>query len=272
MAKTILITGTSSGFGYQSAVYFAEQGWRVIATMRNLEKADDKLKNHPNITLKKLDVTDNKQVEQVVAETLEEFGKIDVLFNNAGYSEIGAIEETPVAHFRRQFETNFFGIINCIQAVLPSMRKNRSGHIMNMSSMGAYANIPTMGAYCASKAAVNSISETLSKEVEPFGIKVTNIEPGGYQTNFFDNVQLTPSRIEDYNVVYKNVEEWTKAEIAKGLGNLEKTVVLIEKIAGSENPPLHLSVGKEGYDLAMLNLENLIKQYHDNFELTKQTN
>ena len=123
MAKTILITGTSSGFGYQSAIHFAEQGWKVIATMRNLEKADDKLKNHPNITLKKLDVTNNKQVEQVVAETLEEFGRIDVLFNNAGYSEIGIIEETPAAHMRRQFETNFFGVINCIQAVLPSRAK-----------------------------------------------------------------------------------------------------------------------------------------------------
>ena len=107
---------------------------------------------------------------------------------------------------------------------------------MNTSSMGAYANIPTMGAYCASKAAVNSITETLSKEVEPFNIKVTNIEPGGYETNFFDNLQFASSRIEDYNVIYKNMEEWTKAEVAKGLGNMEKTVALFEKIAGSESP------------------------------------
>jgi NADP-dependent 3-hydroxy acid dehydrogenase YdfG len=272
MAKTILITGTSSGFGYQSALHFAEKGWKVIATMRNLEKADDKLKNHQNITLKKLDVTDRKQVEEVVAETLEEFGRIDVLFNNAGYSEIGTVEETPVEHIRRQFETNFFGVINCIQAVLPSMRKNRAGHIMNTSSMGAYANIPTMGAYCASKAAVSSITETLSKEVKPFNIKLTNIEPGGYQTEFFDNLKFASSRIKEYNVIYKNTEEWSNAEIAKGLGNMEKTVALFEKIAGSENPPLHLSVGIEGYDLAMQHLENLIKQYQDNFELTKQTN
>ncbi|WP_191567353.1 SDR family oxidoreductase [Metabacillus idriensis] len=271
MTKTILITGTSSGFGYQSALHFAEQGWKVIATMRNLDKADDKLKNHSNITLKKLDVTDREQVEQAVAETLEEFGRIDVLFNNAGYSEIGVVEETSAEHMHRQFETNFFGLINCIQAVLPSMRKNQAGHIMNTSSMGAYANIPTMGVYCASKAAVNSITETLSKEVKPFNIKLTNIEPGGYQTEFFDNLQFTSSRIEGYDVIYKEAEEWSHAEVAKGLGNMKKTVALFEKIAGSENPPLHLSVGKEGYDLAILNLENLLKQYQDNFELTKQT-
>lgn len=270
MPKTVLITGTSSGLGKAAAIHFANKGWNVIATMRNLEKADEQMKNHANITIKKMDITNEDEVKQVINETLNECGKIDVLYNNAGYGHIGVIEEVTNDEARKQFETNVIGVLNTIRAVLPSMRERKAGHIMNVSSMGAYGNLMTMGIYCSSKAALNSISVTLSKEVAEFGIKVTNIEPGGYLTGFFSGQQYS-KRISEYNFIHELFDSWKNGEVDNSLGDVEKTVAVIESIAGTENPPLHLSVGKEGYDIAMNELASLKKCYEDNFNLTAQT-
>jgi NAD(P)-dependent dehydrogenase (short-subunit alcohol dehydrogenase family) len=183
MAKTILITGASSGIGLATARYFAEKGWNVVATMRDPGKADPVL-HHPQITLFALDVTDSESIAQAIAGTLTRYQKIDVLLNNAGYGLFGPLEALADQQIQQQFATNFFGLIGVTQHVLPAMREAGEGLIINVSSIVGRFALPYASTYVATKFAVEGLSESMRYELEPFRIRVKMVEPGSIRTEF----------------------------------------------------------------------------------------
>ncbi len=183
MAKTILITGSSSGIGRASALYFAHKGWNVAATMRDPLKADVALQ-HPQISLFALDVMDAGSVSHAVAATLARYQKIDVLLNNAGYALFGPMEASDSAQIQRQFATNLFGLIEVTQQVIPAMRAAGGGLILNVSSIVGRLALPYASSYVATKFAVEGLSEAMRYELDPFHIRVKLIEPGSVLTEF----------------------------------------------------------------------------------------
>ena len=183
MSQTILITGASSGIGKATAALFADRGWNVIATMRNPDDGAD-LADLDNVLVTALDVLDSDSIQAAVAAGLERFGAIDVLVNNAGYGAYGPLEATPMSAIRRQFDVNVFGLIETIQAVLPTMREQRSGVIINISSVGGRMTFPLGSLYHGSKWAVEGLSEALHFELATLGIRVKLVEPGGVNTDF----------------------------------------------------------------------------------------
>ena len=193
----VLITGASTGIGLATAVAFGRTGQNVYATMRNPARAPElsKIATAEKLPVKILpmDVDDDASVSKAVAEVLADAGRIDVLVNNAGVQGSGAVEEIPLAEFRRVMETNFFGSIRCIQAVLPGMRKRRDGHIVNVSTVGGRITGLSQGPYCASKFALEALSEILAGEVKVFGIRVAIIEPGVTASSIFDKRRIVPA-------------------------------------------------------------------------------
>lgn len=183
MTRTILITGASSGIGRASAALFAERGWNVVATMRNPEDGVD-LTDTENVMVVALDLLDSASISEAVAESVDRFGTIDVLLNNAGYGAYGPLEATPMSVLRRQFDVNVFGLVETIQAVLPTMRAQRSGVIINISSVGGRMAFPLGSPYHGSKWAVEGLSEALHFELAILGIRVKLVEPGGVNTDF----------------------------------------------------------------------------------------
>ena len=270
--NVILITGTSSGFGREAVKQYAAAGYQVVATMRNPQKADPEFADLPNVTVKALDVSDTQNVQAVVDQTVAEFGQLDVLYNNAGYNEAGAFEEISDAGSRREMETNFWGPVNMIRAVLPVMRRQQRGHILNMSSMAIYVNLPTQAFYSASKSALTSLSMTLAKEVKVFGIQVTDVEPGGFNTNFEVNSQVPEQAMPEYRGVYEAMGKFAAGVyVQKGLGDLQRAVALIVKETLVADAPLHLVLGMQGYRDARDYLINLIKEYDADVNLTETT-
>ncbi len=183
MTQTILITGASSGIGKETAKLFADRGWNVIATMRTPEKEED-LTGKDNILVTRLDVTDAASIEAAVAAGMDKFNKIDVLMNNAGYGAYGPLEAFPMDRVRRQFDTNVIGLLETTKALLPHMRANRSGTVVNISSIGGQMTFPLGTLYHGTKFAVEGISEALHYELEAAGVKVKLIEPGMIVTEF----------------------------------------------------------------------------------------
>lgn len=202
MSKTVLITGTSSGIGLETAKHFAQKGWNVVATMRKPEQASKDLVA-PNILVTRLDVLDENSIQAAVQSGVERFGKIDVLVNNAGYGVMGAFEPTPLANIKRQFDTNVFGLMSVIRGILPHFKKNQNGVILNLSSVGGRTTFPLFSLYHSTKFAVEGFSESLQYELEPLGIRVKLIEPGAVLTNFggssLDKVDVTEwASYQDY--------------------------------------------------------------------------
>ena len=181
--KTILVTGASSGIGEATARHFQAQGWNVVATMRSPDKAGA-LAELDNVQVGRLDVTDPRSINDAVAAAIGRFGRIDVLLNNAGYGAYGALEAFSMERIRRQFDTNVIGLMEVTKAVLPHMRENRAGTIINISSIGGQITFPLGTLYHGTKFAVEGLSEALHFELEPFGIRVRIVEPGMIKTNF----------------------------------------------------------------------------------------
>ena len=181
--KTILITGSSTGIGRATAIRFQNEGWNVIATMRSPEK-EEELQKLPNVRVERLDVQDKSSIDSAIQNGIEAFGKIDVLLNNAGYGLMGTFESAPSANIRRQFDVNVFGLFDVTQAILPHFRANKAGVIINISSIGGRITFPLISLYHSTKFAVEGFSESLHYELEPLGIKVKIVEPGGVATDF----------------------------------------------------------------------------------------
>lgn len=191
MGQVVLVTGTSSGFGRTIADSLHARGYKVFGTMRNPSAPADPVA----YSLIPLDVDSDASVADGVAEVVRRAGRVDVLINNAGFGYAGAIEDTTVDEARSQFETNFFGMHRLCRAVLPHMRAQRAGRIVNMSSLGGLVSVPFQAMYCASKFAVEAYSEALRMEVRPFGIRVSMVEPGDFATRFTANRRMTAASI-----------------------------------------------------------------------------
>jgi NAD(P)-dependent dehydrogenase (short-subunit alcohol dehydrogenase family) len=182
-AKTVLITGSSAGIGKACAELFQQKGWNVVATMRSPDAGSD-LAALDNVLVTKLDVMDEASIASAVKVAEEKFGAIDVLINNAGYGEYGVLEATPLESMRRQFETNVIGVLAATKAVLPGMRKQKFGVIVNVSSIIGRVSFPLSSLYCSSKFAVEGLSEALSFELREIGVRIKIVEPGIIYTNF----------------------------------------------------------------------------------------
>lgn len=245
MSKTLLITGASRGFGKLWAEAFLKRGDKVIATARDtadLKELESRFGN--NVLPLQLDVTNREDCFEVVSKAVSHFGKIDVLINNAGYGLFGAVEETSEQEARGQMETNFFGTLWMTQAVLPRMRKQQSGHIIQVSSYLGLVTLPVLGLYNASKFAVEGLSETLAAEVKDFGIHVTLIEPNGYSTDWSGASAFRTEPIDAYNPIK---EAFQKGANPDSFGKPEATAESVLKLVDSSNPPLRLLFGKIAY-------------------------
>ena len=198
MSKTILITGSSTGIGRLSAIYFAEKGWNVAATMRTVEKGKDLFK-YKNIKVIRLDVMDGQSINSAIGETIKTFGAIDVVFNNAGYGLVGAFEAMTNEQIKKQFDTNVFGVMNVTKAILPYFREKREGTIITTSSMGGLITFPLYSVYHATKWAIEGFFESLHYELKPFNIKIKNIEPGAIKTDFENSIEyITMDEYKNY--------------------------------------------------------------------------
>lgn len=206
MAQTVLITGSSTGIGKATAKWFQAKGWNVIATMRSPQK-ETELTQLDNVLVTRLDVTDSDSIHAAVAEGLAKFGQIDALVNNAGYGAYGPLEAFPMENIRRQFDTNVIGLLEVTKAVLPHFRSQTSGVIVNISSIGGKVTFPLGTLYHGTKFAVEGISESLSYELAPIGIKVKIVEPGAIATDFagrsFDFTN--DESLEEYQGVVNNL-------------------------------------------------------------------
>lgn len=182
-SQTILITGASSGIGQATAIYFLEKGWNVVATMRQPEQ-DQALPEHSQLLKLRLDVQDPASIQTAFSQTVERFGSLDVLLNNAGYGSAGPLEAASDEQIRRQFDVNLFGLIDVIRAALPQFRAQQKGLIINISSIGGLITLPLFSLYHASKWAVEGLTESLQYELNPLGIQLKIVEPGGVDTDF----------------------------------------------------------------------------------------
>lgn len=196
--KTVLITGSSTGIGKSLALLFQSKGWNVIATMRSPEK-ENTLTNFSNVLVTQLDVTKQESIDAAIAKGISTFGKIDVLVNNAGFGMMGVAEASEESLMQRIFDVNVFGLIRTTKAILPHMRSNKNGLIINVSSIVGLFTLPYQGLYHATKHAVEGFTGSIQYELKPLGIKVKLVEPGGVNTPFLENIALTGNNeIEDY--------------------------------------------------------------------------
>ncbi|NER13350.1 SDR family NAD(P)-dependent oxidoreductase [Leptobacterium flavescens] len=239
MSKVVLITGGSSGIGKAIGLYLNEKGFKVYGSSRNPEKVTD----FNAFELIPLDVTDQASVKEGVDAIIAKEGKIDVLINNAGIGITGAIEETPNTEVQKAFDTNFFGPINMMKAVLPSMRTNKGGLIINVTSIAGYMGLPFRGAYSATKGALELITEAMRMEVKDFGIQITNVAPGDFATNIASGRYHAPLlEGSPYRKPYKKTLEMMDAHVDEG-GDPGDVAKLIYKIINKPKPRIHYKVG-----------------------------
>jgi NAD(P)-dependent dehydrogenase (short-subunit alcohol dehydrogenase family) len=241
------ITGASRGFGALIATRALAAGDAVVATARNPASLPEDLQRHPKVLALPLDVTREDQARDAVAAALARFGHIDVLVNNAGYGVIGAVEETNAIEVEGVFATNVFGLLNVTRQVLPAMRAQRSGHIINFSSIGGYASASGFGIYCATKFAVEGISEAMSLELEPLGIRTTVVEPGYFRTTFLsgDSVISTAKRIADYDTTVGAVRTFAAGADGQQPGNPQRLAEAMMTLVEAPQAPRRLPLGAD---------------------------
>jgi NAD(P)-dependent dehydrogenase (short-subunit alcohol dehydrogenase family) len=272
--KVILVTGASKGFGLEIAKTALAAGDKVIATVRS--KADQlaaSLNNDPNLLVVTMDVTNEAQVKAAVAEGLLHFGKIDVVINNAGYGIVTAIEEATDAEVKAQYETNVFGLLNVVRAVLPHLRAQKSGHIINVSSLFGFGAIPGWALYGSTKFAVEGISKGLALELEPLNIKVTAVEPGLFSTDFLSAESYSASKniIADYAATVGPMRASADQLHGNQPGDPKKLAQVVVDIAHNENPPLHLPIGKDAVGMYKANAEKTNKEIDQWIEVSTST-
>ena len=243
MSKVWFITGTSKGFGRIWAEAALQRGDKVVATARNPDTLAELTDTHPDAVLTlPLDVTDKAAVDAAIAAGHDRFGRLDVVVNNAGYGLFGAIEEVSEKQARAQIETNLFGALWVTQAALPILREQRSGHIIQVSSIGGVQAYPTLGLYHASKWGLEAFSQSLAGEVAGFGIKVTIVEPTGYSTDWRGPSAAWAERLAAYEPVWEQLTAAFAARRAQP-GDPAATAPAILEIVDAENPPLRVFFG-----------------------------
>ncbi|TCD01669.1 oxidoreductase [Pedobacter psychroterrae] len=261
--KVWLITGCSTGFGRELAKQVLKLGYKAGVAARNIADVEDIIKDYPETAIAiTLDVTKDDQIKDAVKQITEIFGRVDVLVNNAGIGYFGSAEESDDAETRRMFDINFFGLANVTRAILPLMRKQRSGHILNVASIGGLVGYPALSYYNATKFAVDGFSESLSKEVAPLGIKVTIIAPSGFRTDWAGrSANEAKTEIEDYKTTAGQNQETIRGYSGSQPGDPVKAAEAIIKAVETENPPLRLLLGAAALQNARLKLENLKQDF-----------
>ena len=265
MKKVWLITGCSTGFGRELAKQVLSLGYNSAVTARDVNDVQDIIKDYPENALGvKLDVTNSEDIVSAVNATLQKFGQIDVLVNNAGIGYFGAVEESEEDEVRKMFEINFFGLAKMIQQVLPFMRQQRDGHIVNISSIGGLRSFPAVGFYNASKYAVDGLSEALAKEVAPLGIRVTVVAPSGFRTDWAGrSANDSKIKIGDYASTAGKNQETIRAYSGNQPGDPVRAAAAIIKAVEYPNPPLRLLLGAAALKGARLKLEELRKDFDE---------
>ena len=265
------ITGCSTGFGRELAKYLLENNYRVVVTARNSNKVDDLVAiNNENALAINLDVTNKTQVAESVAKAEAHFGRIDVLVNNAGFGYFGAIEESDEQEVRAMFEANFWGLAEMTRAVLPKMRKIKSGFIVNISSIGGLVGFPGVGYYNATKFAVNGFSEALQKEVAPLGIKVITVEPSGFRTDWAGrSANDATNTIADYAETAGANKSAIRGYSGSQPGDPVRAAKAIVQAVESENPPSNLLLGRAALKSARLKIESLKNEFDAWAEITE---
>jgi NAD(P)-dependent dehydrogenase (short-subunit alcohol dehydrogenase family) len=262
--KVWFITGTSTGFGRLLTEEVLKAGGKVLATARRPEQIADLTKKYPEAARTfALDVTNPEQIKRVAEQAIAAFGRIDVLVNNAGYGLAGGIEAATEAEFMPMFETNVFGLIRVTRAFLPQFRKQRAGHIINLSSMAGLVGNPGWGYYNATKFAVEGFSEALAGELAPLGVHVTIIEPGPFRTDFLGRSGVEAAqRIPDYEDTVGKTHTYFRENVGRQRGDPNKAVQAMMSIAGSTKPPLHLILGKIAYE----RFQTKLARWHDEMQ------
>jgi NAD(P)-dependent dehydrogenase (short-subunit alcohol dehydrogenase family) len=270
-APVWFITGCSTGFGREIARQVLGRGWRAVVTARNLEQVRDIVTGHKDNALGlSLDVNDKDAIARAVQSAEEEFGRIDVLVNNAGYGYLAAIEEGEDDEVRAMFETNVFGLIDLIKAVLPGMRRRKKGHIVNISSIGGLVSFAATGYYHATKYAVEGLSESLALEVAPLGIKVLIVEPGPFRTDWAGrSIKFSKTRLPDYEPTAGKRRAETEARSGNQAGDPVRGVEAIIKAVETKDAPLRLLLGKPALDLAYKKMETLKTNFDAWSEVTR---
>ena len=259
MNKVWLITGCSTGFGRELAKQVLAKGYHVAVASRNINDVQDIVTAYPLTAIAvKLDVTIAQQINEAVQTTIQKFGQIDVLVNNAGIGYFAAVEESEEEEVRKMFEINVFGLAKMTQAVLPYMRKRKSGHILNVASIGGLRAFPGVGFYNATKFAVDGLSEALAKEVAPLGIKVTIIAPSGFRTDWAGrSAKDSISVIEDYATTAGKNKEDIRGYSGNQPGDPVKAAEAMIMVTETENPPLRLLLGVAALKGARIKLDEL---------------
>src|SRR5262245_37856285 len=245
--KTWFITGASRGFGALVTERALAKGDAVIATARNPKAIMERFGEHPNLVAIALDVTSDEQATSAAQAAIDRFGRIDILLNNAGFGWMGAVEEASAAEIEALYRTNVFGLLTVIRAVLPSMRKARSGRILNISSIGGYRGAAGFGVYSSTKFAVEGLSEALHDELAPLGIHVTVIEPGYFRTDFLDasSLAVSPARIADYDATAGKVRTRAAGLSHNQPGDPAKLADVLVTFVDTPTPPVRLPLGSD---------------------------
>lgn len=272
MSKVWFITGAGSGIGKGTAQAALRAGDRVVATGRNLAKLRSVYPDvaPENIAFVQLDVADETQAKAAIEEATKRFGRIDVLVNNAGYSLLGNFEQMTTAEVQQQFATNFYGVVHLMQAALPGMRRQRSGHIINISSVAGVVGLKHCAAYAATKFAVEGLSLSVATEVEKFGIKITVVEPGFFRTDLLDahNVRWVSRVIEDYAPEGTAKDMWSQYSGTQpnDPGKLGDALV---KIAAMQNPPKIFAAGSDALSTITPAIEERLRDMRTHEKLSR---
>jgi NAD(P)-dependent dehydrogenase (short-subunit alcohol dehydrogenase family) len=260
--KVWFVTGASKGLGLTLVKKLINQGFKVAATSRRLADLESAVGKHEHFLPLEVDLMNEASVLTTLAETISKFGRIDIVVNNAGYGLVGGLEELSDRESRNNFDVNVFGMLNIIRNVLPQMRKQSSGHIFNIASIGGFiGTFPGFGIYCATKFAVHGLSESLSTEVEPFGIKVTIVSPGYFRTNFLDSSLATPANpIEAYEAVRASQSMHQHQINGNQPNDPEKAADVFIAAAALDQAPLHLFLGEDAYEMVEQKIRNVTQE------------
>ena len=272
--KTWLITGAARGLGLSIAKSALSAGYNVVATARDTDSLKSKLGNkNQHLLILPLDVTNGTQIAATIAAACDHFGGIDVLINNAGYGLLGAFEQTQKTQIEHQFSTNVFGVFEMCRAVLPLMRKKRSGHIFNISSIAGVNAMAGASVYSASKFAVSGFSEALAQEVAGFGIKVTAVQPGAFQTDFLDpsSAHFADQGIEDYNAFSEKIVAASNANNHQQKGDPDKLALALLTLSNDADVPPRFLAGSDAINMANSRLATLGAELQNWENLSRST-
>ncbi len=260
--KVWFVTGTSSGFGHALVEELIAKKQRVVATARHVDQINKWQQDNENVYTSSLDVTDHDNVVRTVKEAIDHFGRIDVLVNNAGWGYFGSVEESEESVVRAMMDTNFWGAADVIRTVLPVFRKQASGHIINISSVGGITGSPAFGFYNASKFALEGLSSALAKEVAPLGIHVTNVEPGPFRTDWAGRSHKSAAEtIDDYQQTAHTASSKIEALSGSQVGSPELAAKAIIKLSTLSQPPFHFLTGVNAYQRAIQAYEEALTEF-----------